>query len=91
MEQRRNMQQDWKPYNSQLPKLSKAKTDHPKAKSLPKSKKAKIKSKKEVPFENIEFVTPPLTPQPTLPEPVVPDNVDFKKDDEFWEFYDKDS
>jgi hypothetical protein len=65
----------------------------PPAKPNTSKKKPKVKQKSKhrkkpepVPFENVEFKTPPLTPPVAKLEPV---KSEVKKDNEFWDFYDK--
>lgn len=62
-----------------------------KLKPVPRKKpklKAEVKDNKEPLFEDVEFVTPPLTPEILAPqlEIVAATN---KRDDDFWNFYDQ--
>ncbi|KAK3778391.1 hypothetical protein RRG08_049237 [Elysia crispata] len=95
---RARMQKRWKNYFESLPKAtinwdrSATRTvkvpDKPTPKSKPKIKpKPQEKVQKET-EEEIIFVTPPLTPPPAQPDIVeIPST--FKRDDEFWEFFDQ--
>lgn len=61
----------------------------PKEKRKRPKPKAPVKNKREPVFENVEFVTPPVTPEylPANPPPIV--LTTNKKDDDFWKFYDQ--
>lgn len=58
----------------------------PKEKPTKKPKQTKVKSKDPA-FEDVVFVTPPITPEPRKETVKVSNN--NKRDDEFWEFYDQ--
>ena len=63
--------------------------DTPKKVKAKSVKQGKVKDgPKGSGFEDVVFVTPPLTPPPPPPEKI-PQNKDVKKDDEFWNFYNK--
>ena len=60
----------------------------PKEKSKPKAKPKKKdgnQGESDIKFEDVAFVTPPLTPPPKPESPVKAEPV--QKDDEFWDFY----
>ena len=66
----------------------------PKPKPKPKPKKTKIKDSAKVPnpddeFPVIEFKTPPVTPPPPPPEKIP--TQEYKRDDDFWAFYDQET
>lgn len=58
-----------------------APVEKPKPRPKPKPKKP------DVVIEDIEFKTPPMTPPP--PKPDIKKVPEFKRDDEFWDFYDQ--
>jgi len=68
------------PLKQEQPKPAKK----PKPKSKPKETK---KGGKEPLFEDVQFVTPPMTPEYRPPPPIAP--ITNTRDDEFWEFYEK--
>ncbi|GFR66270.1 hypothetical protein ElyMa_000224200 [Elysia marginata] len=94
------MQKKWKNYFDSLPKArvtwdrtatrpAKA-PDKPLPKPKPKSKpkpQPQEKAQKDT-EEEIVFVTPPLTPPPPQSDIVEMPSA-FKRDDEFWEFFDQ--
>ena len=67
---------------AEMPK--KAKRDKPKKKPAP----SQATKTKEPAFEDVVFVTPPLTPEPQN-ETIIPVTTERKRDDEFWNFYDQ--
>ncbi|GFO12900.1 hypothetical protein PoB_003940500 [Plakobranchus ocellatus] len=92
------MQKRWKNYFERLPKaavtwdrnatrtIKAPDKPQPKAKWKNKSKpQEKVQQGKE---EEIIFVTPPLTPPLAQPD-IVEAPSTFKRDDEFWEFFDQ--
>ena len=92
------MQKKWKSYFESLPKATAnwdrtatrpAKApDKPQPKVKPKTRakpQPKVEKEKE---EEVIFVTPPLTPPPAQPD-IVEMPSTFKRDDEFWEFFDQ--
>lgn len=58
----------------------------PKPKPKPQPKQPTPKPESDIVFEDIEFVTPPLTPPPAPREPPPTKVVE---DDDFWDFYDQ--
>ena len=60
----------------------------PKPKVKPKVKPTVKQKPAETDLPEVVFVTPPVTPPPPPPEKVKP-KADFKRDDEFWDFYNK--
>lgn len=101
---RKRMEGNWRSYFEAIPKLTAnwdrsakrpvvlmPKTPNPKPQTKQKSKKpANVDDKPtSQDGDEIVFVTPPLTPPPPPPEDPVVLSKDFKKDEEFWSFYDQ--
>lgn len=94
------MDKDYEEFIQTLPKLDanwdkNARPQKPKVAQIPNPvKKVKKKNRpvppktKEPAFEDVVFVTPPMTPQPQ-PDTFVPHKSENRRDDEFWDFYDK--
>ncbi len=62
----------------------------PQSKPNPKPKKKSVPLKIGMLIEDIEFLTPPLTPlQPLEKPPIFGTGEDAMKDEEFWDFYDQ--
>lgn len=95
---RARMQKRWKTYFENLPKATvnwdRSATRPAKVpdKLQPRTKpkpKPKFQENEQTPSkEEIVFVTPPLTPPPVEPD-IVEMPSKFKRDDEFWEFFDQ--
>ncbi len=95
----KNRRKQWEAYEGTLTKHEanwdrgakrpppQAKPPEPKPKTKPKKKPVPVKS--DVVLEDIEFITPPMTPLPPLEKPPLFGTGDNVKDDEFWEFYDQ--
>ena len=93
------MKKAWEAYHNEQPKFD-ANWDRsakrvvvvqPPPKEVPKTAKPKpVKQTKtkDSAFEEVVFVTPPVTPPPPPPEKLA-EAKDVKRDDEFWNLYNK--
>lgn len=93
------MDRDYEEFIQTLPKLAAnwdrdakpQKTERnpiPKPLKKPRTKKPPPEPVKKPAFEDVVFVTPPMTPAPQV-GPIMSVKAENKRDDDFWEFYDK--